>query len=206
MICTLCGRRAEEVHKTCLAAVHRGLQQIPVLYAMLTEALVPGNWAGPQVSGTHAAIPIMVDPLSLQCRGGIIAILASWETDWRSRRGLAAIPARAGHEHQLDGARVLGVIIGFLRAHLEWAARNHPAVDEFAQEVREIIGACRAALGLTTDMRRIGRCPAELGERTCGRVLYADPYADVIRCDRCHTEWPRKWWLKLGQILAGDAA
>lgn len=209
-MCPLCGRRTENAqpHPSCISTVDNRLAAIPGLYAGLATALVPGSAVDMRVSGTPALpVPISLEPLSLQCRGGIVSILATWESDWRERRGFSLNPARDGHEQLLTGARVLTDVVTFLRAHLGWAVREHPAVDEFDDEVREITAACRATLGETLGHMRIGRCPAQLGERTCGRVLYADPYADSIRCERCRTDWPRARWLLLGAALAEtDAA
>lgn len=208
-MCPLCGRRTEDAqpHPGCIGALDTRLASIPQLYAELAAVLEPSSSAAARVSGTRTPpLPLRLEPLSLQCRGGIVSILATWETDWRDRRGLARIPARAGREQLLDSARILADVVTFLRAHLDWAVREHPAVEEFAGEVREIIGACRLALGLTGDLKRIGQCPADLDGRTCGRVLYADPYADDINCDRCRTRWHRSQWLLLGAVLAGSAA
>lgn len=209
-MCTLCGRPpAETTHGACLTALDGHLQRIPVLYAALHTVLEPGSSAGARVSGTRTPpAPLRVEPLSLLCRGGIVSILGTWETDWRQRRGLSTNPARADREQLLAGDQVLADIVRFLRAHLAWATAEHPAVDEFAGEVRQITAACRAALGMITDARRIGQCPAVLDNgRTCGRVLYADPYSDEIWCDRCGNHWPRNRWLMLGAAIAqGDAA
>lgn len=205
--CAICRRPADDVHETCIKALDGRLQRIPGLYAELAAALEPGSSDGTRVSGTRTPpLPVRLEPLRLQCRGGIVSILATWETDWRERRGLSLNAARAYHEQLLDGRQVLTEVVGFLRAHLDWAVRQHPAVDEFAEEVADIIGACRAAIGDALGHMRIGRCPAQLGDRTCGRVLYADPYADSIRCDRCRTDWPRSRWLLLGAAIASEAA
>lgn len=207
MVCVLCGRRAKTVHADCVEALDNRLLSIPGLYAELAIALQPGRAGGEHVSGTPTpALPLRIEPLSLLCRGGIVTILATWETDWRERRGLSERPARAGREQLLDGGRVLVDVVDFLHTHLEWAARSHPAVDEFAGEIGDIISACRLALSARSDLRVIGQCPADLGDRTCGRVLIADPYAYVIRCDRCRTEWPRPRWPLLGAKIAEPAA
>lgn len=207
MICPLCRRRGPTVHDDCLEALDGRLQSIPALYAELATALQPGSAGGERVSGSPVPrLPLRVEPLSLLCRGGIVSILGTWETDWRERRGLAANPARADREQLLDGDQILAEIVAFLRNHLDWAARSHPAADEFAGEIGDIISACRLALGVTSDFRRIGQCPARLGDRTCGRVLIADPYADVIRCDRCRTEWPKNRWPLLAVQMAEAVA
>lgn len=206
MICVLCRRAAQSVHETCVQALDGRLQRIPGLYLELAEALEPGSTDGLIVSGTQTPLPIALQPLSLQCRGGIVSILATWETDWRERRRLAAIPARAHREQLLAGSRILADVVDFLRTHLDWAAHEHPAVDEFADEVSLIIGACRSAIGDALGHMQIGRCPEQLGERTCSRVLYGDPYADEIRCDRCGTVWPKARWPLLAVMIAETAA
>lgn len=206
-MCPLCGRAGAGVHEACLGALDSRLQRIPVLYAELAVALEPGSSAGARVSGTRTLLlPLRLEPLSLQCRGGIVSILGTWESDWRDRRGLVA-DHYTDREQLLAGRAHLAHVTEFLRTHLDWAVQHHPAVDEFATEVADIVGACRAALGDVLGHMRIGRCPAQLGTRTCGRVLYADPYADSIRCDRCGAEWPRARWPFLGAAIAhGDAA
>lgn len=206
-MCPLCGRRADDVHESCLRHLDARLQRIPVLYAELAVALEPGSSAGARVSGTRTPpLPLRLEPLSLQCRGGIVSILGTWETDWRDRRGLSA-DHHADREQLLAGRRQLAHVVDFLRTHLEWAVREHPAVDEFATEVSDIVGTCRAALGDILGHMKIGRCPAQIGDRNCGRVLYADPYADGVLCDRCGSYWPRARYLLLGAAIAqGDAA
>jgi hypothetical protein len=206
--CPLCGRRADDVHEDCLAALDSRLLLIPVLYAQLVVALEPGSSVGTRVSCTRTPpLPLSLEPLWLQCRGGLVSILGTWETDWRERLGLPLNRARAGREQVLGTGPALADIVWFLRTVLAWAVSEHPAIDEFATEVIDIIRACRATLGDVLGHMRIGRCPAQLGDRTCGRVLYADPYAASIRCDRCRTEWPRARWLLLGAAIAqGDAA
>jgi hypothetical protein len=54
---------------------------------------------------------------------------------------------------------------------------------------------------------RIGDCPAvdESDGLPCGKALYADPYADVIRCSRCRAQWERPRWMMLGQMLRENA-
>lgn len=197
--CPLCSRAVDDApaHQRCVQELDGQLQRIPGLYRFLADVLEPGTSTGQRVSGSRTPpIPVRLEPLSLRARGGIVTILATWEIDWRDVRHLSDAPRRTDDDAGVDA------VTRFLRDHLEWAVRSHPAVDEFAGEIGEITTDCRRALGLTTDMYRIGRCPAQLGARTCGRVLLADPYATAIRCDRCHNEWPRARWLLLGGILA----
>jgi hypothetical protein len=203
--CPLCRRPAEDRHARCRQAVDDRLRQIPGLYRLLAAVLEPGSATTARVSGSRTPpIPARVEPLSLRGRGGIIAILATWETDWRERRGLPPVPARAGVEQLLTGDQAVDDVSAFLRAHLDWAIDHHPAVDAFAGEVREIVDSCYQAVGARNDLMRVGRCPTvdDDSETTCGQILYADPYAHTIRCTRCNADWPRARWLILGQTLA----
>lgn len=206
--CPLCRRPADRTHDRCRAALDARLRQIPGLYQLLADVLEPGTAPAARVSGSRTPpMPVRLEPLNLRAKGGIIAILATWETDWRETRGLPAVPARADHEQLLVGDHILAEVVNFLRTHLDWAIEHHPAVDEFAGEIREIVEACYTALGLRSDLKKIGSCPTVDDEgRPCGRTLYADPYLDMIRCTRCHAEWTRARWLILGAAIAGIPA
>lgn len=202
--CPLCRRPAEDgPHHRCRAAVDYRLGQLPGLYAALAAVLEPGVAPGARVSGSRTPpLPVRLEPLSLRAPGGIVTILATWETDWRDLRDLAPIPARAGHEQLLDGVQALADIVRFLRAHLDWAIAHHGAVAEFAGEVRDIVQACYSALGAGDNLMRIGTCPTidDTG-RPCGRQLHADPYGTAIHCDRCGADWTRARWLILGGAM-----
>lgn len=203
-VCPLCRRPAEQQHDRCRRAVDEHLRQIPGLYRLLADVLEPGTSPSARVSGSRTPpLPVRLEPLSLRGHGGITAILATWETDWRDLRGLPPVETRAGAEQLLAGETVVDDLAAFLRTHLDWAIEHHPAVDEFAGDIRDIVQACHNALGLRNDLMRVGHCPTLNDSGTpCGRALYADPYLDTIRCHRCNAEWPRDRWLILGATLA----
>lgn len=199
--CTICRRPTDPErepirHQRCADRLRTSLADIPGLYALMGAVLAPGATSGgAHVSGTRTApLPVRLEPLSLRARGGIITVLGTWEADWREIRGLTE--AERG-----IGERDLGAIVLWLRAHLPWAIEQHPAVTEFADEVRDIVQQCRAAAGLLPRMMRIGDCPALVGEEACGAQLYADPQDDEIRCRRCRNCWPKGQWMLLGKTL-----
>lgn len=202
--CPLCRRRADVPHIGCVDQLDRDLGEIPGLYAALAHVLEPGATRAARVSGSHTLpLAASIGPLSLRGPGGLIATLASWETDLRRARSLPRIPGRAGREHELTGDHVLGAVILGLRTHLAWAAGNYPAAADLTDEVRQIIRTCKTTLGDLDNGMAIGRCPADLDTgRTCGRVLKAYPNATAIACDRCGTEWPRHTWPLLGATIA----
>lgn len=205
--CTICQRptdakREAVCHESCRARLDVRLDRLPGLYVLLGAALEPGSAAGDRVSGSREApIPVRLEPLSLRARGGIVTMLGTWEADWRIERGLSAAPERTHDAHSLAG------LVLFLRMQLEWACQSHPAIDEFAGDVHQITRSCYAALGLTSTAMQIGDCPVVLADdgEVCGRRLYADPYADVIRCTWCRAQWERPRWMMLGQMLRENA-
>lgn len=205
--CPLCKRPTEDgVHDRCRFAVDHRLEQIPGLYAALAAVLEPGRAAGARVSGSRTPpLPVRLEPLSLRGRGGIITILATWETDWRDRAGLAVVPARAGREQLLDSDQALADVVTFLRRQLDWAIERHPAVNEFAGEIRDIVHECHRAIGALENHMRIGTCPAlDENGHPCNSRLYADPHADTIICRNCGADWPRDQWMILGRAMNTD--
>lgn len=96
----------------------------------------------------------------------VAARLASWAEDWSGRDIMTA-----------DAASVAQ----FLRRGLRWACASHPAVDEFAKELRQSYAA--AKVGLNRDMRGhhyAAPCP-HCGQKTLVRY----PGADWIECGPC---------------------
>lgn len=92
--------------------------------------------------------------------------LAQWAEDWSGRDILTA-----------DAASVAQ----FLRRGLRWACAAHPAIDEFARDLRQIYTALRVALHRDLRGRRFAApCPH------CGlKTLIRPPGADWIECGPC---------------------
>lgn len=199
-VCPVCHRTTATRHTRCRNILDQRIANLPALYTLLAAVLEPGTAPGTRVSGTRTPpLPVRLEPLNLRGPGGIITTLADWEDDWAGRRNFT-------HHHRGNTEHDLAQIVIFLRHNLDWALDHHPAVADFADEIRDITTTCNSALGLRTNHKRIGNCPT-VGEdgHTCGRTLYADPYLDTIHCDRCHSEWPRNRWLILGAAMAQNA-
>lgn len=203
--CPICLRPSQEPHTACHNLVHADLRSIPQLYCGLAAALEPGRSPSAHVSGSRLPpLPLALQPLTLRSRGGIVTMLATWETDWRDLAGLTPT-ARAGSEQLLADGALLDQIVEFLCDRLWWAVDHHPAVQEFAQEVRQIVRDCHTALGDRDESRAIGRCPALRDDgHGCGVTLRAYPNASAVYCTACGTEWPRYRWAMLGEILEAD--
>jgi len=174
---------------------------------------------GAPVSGSREApIPINLDPVDLTLRAGpssiydptgqgwrdqigqvpVATMLDSWVRDWIS---YAWCPA----DH-LPVPTVV-TLVGWLDKRLEAACDQHPAIDDFAREIRATLHACQRAAGEASDLKKLGHCPEILDNgSTCGQMLYVHPYADLIECRRCGRRWDRRKqeWLWLGQLLGYD--
>lgn len=203
--CTICRRaldpdREQIRHQRCADRLRTHLIELPGLYALMGAVLAPGTaGGGSRVSGTRTApMPVRLEPLSLRGPGGIITTLTLWETHIREERGLSAGTVRG------IGGQDLAAIVLFLRAQLPWICDHYSQAEKLDADLRDIAHDCHAAAGLLPTMMRIGDCPNPLAdEQPCGTALYADPYADQVRCRWCRRTWFRPQWMALGKKLRG---
>ena len=184
----------------CTQVVDGQLADLPGLYAKLAGFLAPGAAAGGEGFShpIEAPLPVRLGPLSLRGAGGIVGVLAAWESDWRDLLGWSATPARGRIEQAVEGHAL------FLRNNLLWCADQHPAAGEFAREIAELHGVCRREIDGPSDSRPIGYCPTILDDQApCGTRLFAYPYSPVIRCRYCGTSWEGSAWLTLAEAIRG---
>lgn len=143
--------------------------------------------------------PLNITALSLLGPGTVtpLAILDFWVQDWAGML-----------EQELPVATVATLAV-FLAARLPWACDQHPAIDGFAADLRELTGQLRAFEGKDRGAS-VGRCPRQIGDERCGTQLYVDPYVDEIQCTRCRQKWKRRdgeWMhLRAQQLSAGVEA
>src|SRR5690349_5652729 len=165
-LCVVCQRRQFDRAQVCQGDriwLDRTLLEIVELYALLPANLAPGRHHGQRVSGSREApLPLRVDPLDLLMPAraatvhdtyrdqvgqvSIASVLDSWVRDWRDVRDRGeGLPTPT----VVDLARWLG-------NRLEWAADLHPAVDEFAAELRKMRGGLAAVVGVKSDRVYVG--------------------------------------------------
>lgn len=138
----------------------------------LTAGPLSGASNAPRVNGSgEASVPIRVDPTDLlsPARAGSLAVAARspwpddqighlsaateldfWVMDWSILRG-ESLPAPDVH-----------TLSRWLLDRLDWACREHAAVDEFAEKLRQLHGALSAAAGERP-------APPEPRDRECPR-------------------------------------
>jgi len=102
---------------------------------------------------------------------GVASVLDSWARDWQTYRpGLLPAPD-------------VSSLTGWLTQRLEWACDQHPAVDDFAAELRSLVGVVRSAAGMTRPKAEV-----KFGVpcRDCEKVtLFRWPGSDYVECGSC---------------------
>lgn len=196
------------VCESCRPFLANLLAEIPGLVAQTTDKIHPERVSGEKVSGSRelpapvnlAALGVTQPPYvrgpradgvldvgdAIEDQIGIpqpAVILDQWVTDW--------IDLRAHGEHPPNPD--IDAIVTWLWNRLEWACDEHPAIEEFAQELKTMIRKLR---GIVQEVERgtfFGLCPRKLRDGTrCNTRLYVDVYlTDLIKC-RCGAEWNRR--------------
>lgn len=186
--CTICLRGLYEHELTahacrpCTERIDKNLRALAGadgLYARLAHVLAPGSsTSGPAVSGSRTApLPVRLEPLSLAARGGVVTILQTWLCDWHEVLGYGHPRWDGGLQEQLDQ------VVSRLRVLLPWAAAEHPAVAEFASEVRILAAQCRSQVDGERPPRRV---PVTC---SCGHTLKVTLDTAGIRCPACETQY-----------------
>ena len=142
-------------------------------------------------------MPLNLEPLSLQARGGVVTILQTWQVDWHETLGWLHPRWEGGPQRQLDAT------VAALRINLGWAAERHPAWSEFAAEVRQLVTACRTQVtGERTERRITVVCTAD----GCGGLMRVTVSTPGTRCARCGTQYDRTEALRLPVAARSVAA
>ena len=214
----------------CLSRVRNHLTEVERLYALLPEALEgqagtsgsfvsiatsasaadqviggeamvlygPGSEAGNQArdiisgrngGGEHAADEYPGDTAS------VLGELERWERDWRHVMGMRAAT---------DPAMVSTCGL-FLQRNLVTMAQRHPAFDEFADDMRKLVGQLRAVTHQGEPIDRGRRIPCEkCGEPLIRRYRRERPCEHSgPHCDHSHPD-PVKWPCRGSNTCACD--
>ncbi|WP_405749779.1 hypothetical protein OHA19_08055 [Streptomyces sp. NBC_00012] len=108
--------------------------------------------------------------------GPVLGPLETWARDWREH-GRAEVCEAGTLQQRVDHA------VRTLRFNLQWAAVNHPAVDEFARETSLISRQCEAQVSGERRPRTVPvACP-------CGQTLRVTLDTPGCRCPRCGTQY-----------------
>ena len=190
--------RTPQVCDGCRDRLANDLSALPAAYAAVDAEPARGT-TEIRSRAFESRPPLNITALSLLGPGTEtpLAILDFWVQDW------------AGMLEQRIPDPYVTTLALWLSARLPWACDTHPAVDDFATDVRSITAALRAFESKDRG-EPVGRCPRQLGDDRCNTPLYVDPYADHIQCTRCRQTWRRRegeWMhLRAQQLSAGVEA
>ena len=183
--CVVCRRDSHQGYAcaTCEQRLRDHLVDIVEFYAIAEHELVPGSSTGSRAS--EQGIGVRIAALDFLAGHDVVAVLASWERDWRETYGL--IDAKAGATVQAT----LVEVVRFLGAWLHRACSDHPAVDDFAREVNECWSLARTAARMAPASKATSiTCPADLEDGSiCSCRIGVDSGESTVKCPRCRTQW-----------------
>lgn len=216
--CVLCSR--QDTHREacvdCTENLRRMLTDLPEFYALAAAGYADTTRGG---KGSAASIGINVSALDGRTPRDAIWKLEAWERDWREtlctfgnhdhadidqRKRKAARWADA-ESPDFTGVNLCGVV-NFLTIHLDTAATEHPAINEFAAELRTIHTEARNHAGEGEgDVTKV-ECPADIerhGEiQRCGALLTLT--GEHANCPRCGTDWDRPRLMLVARSVGAD--
>jgi hypothetical protein len=193
-VCTVCSTGLYDTEQqTCRPCTERVAANLLALagpdglYARLSASLHPGSrTGGPTVSGSRTApLPVRLEVLNAMTeRGPVLGPLEGWVRDWETY-GRATVDETGTLQQRLDHA------VGTLRFNLAWAAGQHPAFADFADELHVIVRRCRTATGTEKEPRRIG---VTCG---CGHTLRVTLDTTRVTCTACSAQYGHSEALRL---------
>lgn len=171
----------------------------------LATGPVRSTAGGPVISGSaNPPVPANLDLVDLHAPARVPNPTAAGRAWWRDQVGALSVPTTLDSwvrywreslftDHHLPVPTVVE-LVGWLRNRVDIACDRHPAVDEFAAELRSLRGTLLSALGRAfRPGDPVGTCPVMVGDtERCGTALYADPYLDWVACGRCGSRWDRR--------------
>lgn len=201
--CTICQRETTRMAcERCEQRMRRQLDDLPTFMALAGDNLLPGQ--GGDGRSSERTLGINVAALDVAAGFDAIAVLESWERVWREDFDLAPYGLASSARNDGTQKTTLVGITRFLKAWLGKVCEEHPAVDEFAAELRTIHRQSQQAAGQTKRGGWRVTCPADTETAECGSVLVvtsADFDASVT-CKACRTTWPTE---RLLRVVASSA-
>lgn len=196
--CTVCLRPTSRMAcERCEAKMRQQLAELPEYMELASANLLPGQ--GGDGRSTERTLGINLAALDTAAGFDAIAVLESWERAWREDYGLAPYGLATAQLPDITTATTLRHIVGFLSTWLSKACDTHPAIDDFATELRQIHRYNQQAIGMTRRTAWRVTCPADVDEGECGNVLIVsgEDFGAQVTCRACSTTWPTERLLRV---------
>jgi hypothetical protein len=190
--CVICQHETE--HMACIKCQRRmsaHLGEIVTYAALAANELIPGR--GGDGRGTERGLGVRLDALDFVAGFDVLPVLELWERDWRETYGLTPYgPASAERNAGKGQESTLVGVVGFLRQWLDRACTDHPAIDDFHDEVRTCWHQARNAANAQPRQAWRVTCPADTDDGECGTVLRVtgDDFGGCVTCKGCKATWP----------------
>jgi hypothetical protein len=160
--------------------------------------LLPGKGSG---RSSERGLGIRLDALDFIAGFEILPSLEDWERDFRRVFGLTSYGAASAERLErsrrespdADPAYLdLAECVRFLLRWLPKACEEYEPIDDFAREVGSLWRQAQVAAGQQPRTTWRVTCPADAGDRECGRVLRitGEDFDGEIACRNCGAVWP----------------
>jgi hypothetical protein len=190
--CVICQHATERMAcLKCQRRMHDHLGEIVTYAALAGAELLPGR--GGDGRSTERGLGIRLDALDFIAGFDVLPVLELWERDWRETYGLTPYgPASAERNAGKGQESTLVSVIGFLRQWLDRACTDHPAIDDFHDEVRTCWHQARNAANAQPRQAWRVTCPADTNDGECGHLMRVtgDDFGGYVTCRGCKATWP----------------
>lgn len=188
--CVLCPDEAT-MGQLCHQCLTRLLRQLDTIEQLYEESATPSYPTPGGGDGRAKTAPLPGGDDWLEYRSGtLFKTLETWTRDFAEHLDeFLPVGWMSGDPDSTPGATLHDLVL-WLRRHVPAAARVHPAIPEFAEEIRSIVRAGRQAIRDVDPRIRI-LCPTEDGRNVCGhglRVSVSELF-DETYCRKCRTTW-----------------
>ena len=188
--CLVCGYDTQRMAcERCETYMRRQLSEVIDYQALAADNLVPGQ--GGDGRATERTLGVNIAALDTCAAFDAIAVLESWERIWREDYGLTPYGIASSERAPTPEATLTG-IVQFLQAWLAKSCNEHPAVDEFAGELRGLHRQMQQAAGQVRRTAWRVTCPTDTEDGECGQVLKVsgEDFGGHVTCRTCRTTWP----------------
>jgi len=207
--CVICNKPTEQMAcSRCERRMHGQLGDILQFVALAETNLVPGKSGGGGGRSPERSLGIRVEALDLVAGFDVLPQLESWERMFREDYNLAKYgevsSERAGvvvftmprHDGRSIPPQI--AINGYMSGTIVFLQQfmpkicEHPAVDEFASELRQLHRQAQSASGQSPRTSWNVTCPTDTDEGECGNRLRVngEDFDGHVTCRQCKTTWP----------------
>lgn len=200
LVCGQCPRRFEGgVCQRCKSRMRTDLRDIVDLYALVSREIAKG--AGGDGRSTEYDLGVRISALDFAAGNDILPELEAWDRDWRAFFGHAPYGVASALNSNLRGQHIGGTltwVVAYLLTQLDQACDMHPAIGDFAHEIRTLHRNAQSATRSLPRSRWSVTCPTDIRNGLCDNRLSGAgvDLEDHLYCNRCGTDW------RVGRLLA----